>query len=56
MAEMRVHRRADHLAVDLLEFICSVAEGDNLGGTHKGEVQRVEEENYVLPCREKNCF
>lgn len=53
MAEVRVHRRTDDLAVDLFEFLCRIAEGDYLGGTHEGEVQRVEEENYVLPCRKK---
>lgn len=53
MAEVRVHRRTDDLAVDLLEFLCRVAEGDDLSGTHEGKVQRVEEENDILPCSKK---
>lgn len=53
VAKVRVHGCTDHLTVDLFEFICCVTEGDDLSGTHEGEVQRVEEENYVLPCRKK---
>lgn len=53
MAEVGVHRRTNDFAVDLFELLCCVAEGDDLSGTHEGEIQRVEEENYVLPCRKK---
>lgn len=53
MAEVRVHRSTDHLAVDLFEFICRITEGDDLGGTNKGEVQWIKEENNILPCHKR---
>lgn len=53
MAEVWVHRRTDDLAVDLFEFLCRIAEGDDLGGTHESEIQRVEEENDVFPWKKK---
>ena len=37
------------------ELFHPVVEGEDLGGTDKGKVQRVEEENQVLSCR-KNTF
>ena len=33
------------------ELFHPVVEGEDLGGTDKGKVQRVEEENQVLSCR-----
>ena len=33
------------------ELFHPVVEGENLGGTDKGEVQWVEKENQVLSCR-----
>lgn len=49
VAEVRIYGTADDLASDLAELLGPVAEGDNLGGANKGEVQRVEEENHILP-------
>ena len=37
------------------ELFHPVVEGEDLGGTDKGEVQWVEKENQVLSCR-KNTF
>lgn len=50
MGEVGVDGAANHLAVDVAEVLDPVAEGHDLGGTHKCEVQRVEEENNILSC------
>lgn len=50
MREVRVDRGGDDLTADLLKAVSSVAESDDLGWTHKREVQRVEEEDDVLSC------
>ena len=42
------HSPCNHLAVDVLEILDTVAEGDDLGGAHESEVQWVEEEDRVL--------
>ena len=39
-------------AVEGLELGGPVGEGDDLGGADEGEVQRVEEEDHVLPLRD----
>lgn len=48
MGEVGVDRAANDLAVDVAEVLHPVAESHDLGGTHEGEVQRVEEEDDVL--------
>lgn len=49
MAEVRVDGAADDLAADTAELLRSVAESNDLGWAHKGEVQGVEEENEIFP-------
>lgn len=49
MTEVRVHGAADNLAADPVELLCPVAESHDLSGTHKCEVQGVEEEDNILP-------
>lgn len=51
MRKVRVHRGSDDFTANLPEVVSSVAEGDDLSGTHKGEVQRIEEKNDILSCR-----
>lgn len=48
MGEVGVDGAANDLAVDVTEVLDPVAEGHDLGGTHKGEVQWVEEEDDIL--------
>lgn len=50
-SQMRLHRIAgasDQLRVQLLELLRTVAEGNNLGGTHKGEILGIEEQDDVF--------
>jgi len=49
MGELRVDRHTDHFDIALLEFIQTVIECDQLGRTHKGEVQRIEKHTAYLP-------
>lgn len=49
VTEVRVHGAADDLAADTAELLDPVAESYDLGGTHECEVQRVEEEDHILP-------
>jgi len=49
--KLRVHGHAQDLAATLLELVELAVEGDDLRGTNKGEVQRVEEEDRVLPAQ-----
>jgi hypothetical protein len=44
-----IHRHTHHLRVDLAELLDAVAEGEDFGGAHEGEVQGVEEQHQVLP-------
>lgn len=53
MGEVGVDGAANNLAVDVAEVLDPVAEGHDLGGTHKCKVQRVEEENNILSCAKK---
>jgi hypothetical protein len=48
VAEVRVCGACEYLASNLLELLCPVAEGDDLGRADEGEVERVEEEDDVL--------
>lgn len=48
MGEVGVDGAANDLAVDVTEVLDPVAEGHDLGGTHKCEVQWVEEEDNIL--------
>jgi hypothetical protein len=48
MAELTVCRAANHFAVVGAELIAAITEGDDLGGTDKREVERVEEQHDVL--------
>lgn len=48
---MGIHGAANNLAANTTEFFYSVAESNDLGGTHKCEVQGVEEEDHILPWR-----
>lgn len=48
MGEVGVYGAANDLAVDVTEVLDPVAESHDLGGAHKREVQRVEEEHHVL--------
>ncbi len=41
--------KISYLSINSLEFLDPVVEGQDLCGTHKGEVQRVEEEDQILP-------
>lgn len=51
MSEVGVHGAANNLAADTTELFYSVAEGNDLGGTHKCEVQGVEEEDHIFSWR-----
>ena len=48
VSEVRVDRAGHHLGTDLPELCDPVVEGQDLGGTDEGEVQRVEEEDQIL--------
>lgn len=48
MGEVGVYGAANNLAVDAAEVRHPVAESHDLGGTHKCEVQWVEEEDDIL--------
>lgn len=48
MGEVGVYGAANNLTVDVAEVLDPVAESHDLGGTHKCEVQRVEEEDDIL--------
>lgn len=48
MGEVGVNGAANDLAVDVTEVLDPVAESHDLGGTHKCEVQWVEEEDNIL--------
>lgn len=48
VGEVAVGGAAHHGALDFRELLRSVREGDDLGGTDKGEVEWVEEEDYIL--------
>lgn len=48
MGEVGVYGAANNLAVDFAEVLDPVAESHDLGGTHKCEVQWVEEEDDIL--------
>lgn len=45
---MGVCRASNHFASNFPEFLNTVRESNNFSGTDEGEVQRVEEENYVF--------
>lgn len=51
VTEVRVDGAADDLAADVAELLCPVAESHDLSGAHKCEVQGVEEQDHILPCR-----
>lgn len=51
MTEVRVYGAADNLASDAAELLYPVAESHDLGGAHKCEIQGVEEQDHILPCR-----
>lgn len=51
MSEVGVHRAANDLAANATELLYSVAERNDLGGTHKCEVQGVEEEDQIFSWR-----
>lgn len=51
MTEVRVYGAADNLAAKTAELRRPVAESHDLRGTHKCEVQGVEEEDHILPWR-----
>jgi hypothetical protein len=48
VGELGVHAHAQHLGAELLELSEAVAEGGDLGGADKGEVQGIEEQHHVL--------
>ncbi len=48
MSEVGIDGDPDHFDVARLEFVQTVIESDDLGRTHEGEVQRVEEHDSVL--------
>jgi hypothetical protein len=50
MTEVRIHRSANHLAVEFLKFIGSITESNDLRGTHKSKVKRVKEEHNIFSC------
>lgn len=51
MTEVRVYGAADNLTASTTELVRPVAEGHDLSGAHKCEVQGVEEEDHILPWR-----
>lgn len=48
MRELGVNRDTKDLGVEGLELIIAVAEGGNLSGADKCEIERIEEENNIL--------
>lgn len=48
MCKVAVGRDTDHFAVDLLELLNAVREGNDFGRADEGKVQRVEEQHQVL--------
>lgn len=48
VSELGVHRGSNNLTIDLAEFFNSIAEGCDLRGTNKGEIQWIEEENQIF--------
>ena len=48
VGEVAVSGASNDGAVEVLELLGAVIEGDDLGGADEGEVQRVEEEDNVL--------
>ena len=48
VAELAVHRNAEHFGVLAGEICIAVAECSDLRGAHEGEVERVEEQHHVL--------
>lgn len=50
MGEVRINRRRNDLTTNFPELIGSVAESNDLSGTHKGEVQGIEEKDNVFAC------
>ena len=52
VSEVGIHGAGQHLCTDLLELRHPVIEGEDLRRTDEGEVQRVEEEDHVLPLRD----
>lgn len=53
MTEVGVYRAANNLTANAAELLDPVAEGNDLSGAHKCEVQGVEEEDNILPCKTK---
>ena len=49
VAELGVSGGSQHLTANLAELLGAVAEGHDLSGADEGEVQRVEEQDHVLP-------
>lgn len=43
MTEVGINRSTNDLTVDFPELLDCIAEGDDLSGTHKGEIQWIEE-------------
>lgn len=54
VSEVGVYRAANNLAANVTELFYSVAESNDLSGTHKCEIQGVEEEDQVLSWRNYN--
>lgn len=50
MGEVWINRRRNDLTTNFPELIGSIAERDDLSGTHKGEVQGIEEKDNVFAC------
>lgn len=48
MGELGVNRDSDDLTSDFSEFLSLIVEGNDLSGADKGEVKRIEEQNYVF--------
>jgi hypothetical protein len=48
MGKLGVYRYADNFHLALRKFIQPVIERDQLGGTHEGEVQRIEEHHGIF--------
>lgn len=53
MTEVGVYGATNNLAANAAKLLDPVAEGNDLSGTHKCEVQGVEEEDNILPCDTK---
>ncbi len=48
VGELAVGADADHLGIEVLELGGTVAERNDLGGTHECKVERVEQQDEVL--------